>query len=679
MITIEHVRKLSAKPKTVESSEFARFVETLPELFCKTAFAPVFHSLQNLGIGEATVEQLQHGPKKSKQHNIVEMKLSDFIQAVEGGPERGSHEEGGIRLALESHFMEESIRDQGASQGRFGSPRHPSSEEEQEGHGQGAGHDQAGQEYVQGYGEPQAKGYSPLAYGYQGARFAGQQQYAERPEDPREAQEPEEGLGQQERYQQAHYPPYEQHKGPKHNMAMAPSQYYYPPMYSPHMPPGQYNQAPPAYPGTYWGPPHPNSYPGPKPRDLPQGYPDVYPEQEIPKPKPFRSDPRKEVDHKPESPKKSSNFQNEGIEFGTAPLKNEGIPSYHPGPKQPPLPYYSPSPLPSGPSPYPPQPVHLPPQYSDYPDPRLYPPVSRPYPAYPLHHPPPRIDHWYPQHPMGYPAYPPPREHYDPRTVEGYNIEEHTGERDVVETNELPVQAQAPPKKRTREPILSQANQHPQYEPPKRSNPNMAQQLSAYPGPAHPRDPPNQQTQPERRAPVRPQGWDDPQTGYKQPPMPYPPMQARNAVYANQEPHQGNSQRVNRAPYDRYAEDPVPRAHPGEQRGRPERGRGGQPPHSHHPSQGRYPQNHEAYEGQPDYESEEQLNKIYAVDYNDNYYQPQSKHKKPQSRPNANPQANNMDIMDEDDNYYEESSRGGQGSGGNSFSKRGRQVFFVKK
>lgn len=112
MLTVEDIRKKADSPYTKGYQELERLYQTLPELFSKNAFAPIFKSSEKLALAEQSGDAVQQEPmRKNRGQNYIEMRMDDYNETL--AKSQGKHHpEGGLRSTLENHFMDEGIRAQ---------------------------------------------------------------------------------------------------------------------------------------------------------------------------------------------------------------------------------------------------------------------------------------------------------------------------------------------------------------------------------------------------------------------------------------------------------------------------------------------------------------------------------------------------------------------------------------
>lgn len=114
MLTVEDIRRKADAPFTKGYQELERLYQTLPELFSKNPFAPIFKSSDKLAINDQPGDAAQQEPgKKHRGQNYLEMRYEDYSESLTKA--QGKHNaEGGLRSTLENHFMDEGIRAQAA-------------------------------------------------------------------------------------------------------------------------------------------------------------------------------------------------------------------------------------------------------------------------------------------------------------------------------------------------------------------------------------------------------------------------------------------------------------------------------------------------------------------------------------------------------------------------------------
>lgn len=113
MLTVEDIRKKADSPFTKGYQELERLYQTLPELFSKNAFAPIFKSSEKLSNAEPGDAVQQEPGKKPRGQQYIEMRMDDYTETLAKGQGK-HHPDGGLRSTLENHFMDEGIRAQAA-------------------------------------------------------------------------------------------------------------------------------------------------------------------------------------------------------------------------------------------------------------------------------------------------------------------------------------------------------------------------------------------------------------------------------------------------------------------------------------------------------------------------------------------------------------------------------------
>ena len=118
VLTVEDIQRKAGTPFTKYSSqEVDKLVTTLPELFSRNAFGPIFKSADKGPAGEGQADTGGEPFPKKSTGSYLEMRLDDYNEASNRLPSgKVGYLEGGIRSALESPFMDEGLREAGPTQ-----------------------------------------------------------------------------------------------------------------------------------------------------------------------------------------------------------------------------------------------------------------------------------------------------------------------------------------------------------------------------------------------------------------------------------------------------------------------------------------------------------------------------------------------------------------------------------
>ena len=135
-ITVAEVQKKADKPYTKGYTELESLVQSVPELFSKNAFAPIFKSIdKHLSEGQDSAVQQQgqypgpahmyghdqqlDGPRRPRpqpkpQQNSIEMRYDDYTETLAKNAVRAPQQpDGGPKAALDSHFIDDGVREGG--------------------------------------------------------------------------------------------------------------------------------------------------------------------------------------------------------------------------------------------------------------------------------------------------------------------------------------------------------------------------------------------------------------------------------------------------------------------------------------------------------------------------------------------------------------------------------------
>lgn len=112
MLTVEDIRKKADTPYAKGYPELERLYQTLPELFSKNAFAPIFKSSEKFAHNEQSGDAVQQEPgKKPRGQQYIDMRMDDYTETL--NKPQGRHQAAGVnRSTLENHFMDEGMRTQ---------------------------------------------------------------------------------------------------------------------------------------------------------------------------------------------------------------------------------------------------------------------------------------------------------------------------------------------------------------------------------------------------------------------------------------------------------------------------------------------------------------------------------------------------------------------------------------